>query len=95
MEIAHEPGPNAYQEHEMDKVLVHEVADELCTSCAGSTVPPAARGGGLRHWRGKCGPHIANRGWLQLIDITCDVDISMDYCAALTKVYLHSGTFRG
>ena len=30
MEIAHEPGPDAYQEHGTYKGLVEELTDELC-----------------------------------------------------------------
>ena len=37
MEIAHEPGLDAYQEHGIYKGSVDEVTDELCTSYAGNS----------------------------------------------------------
>ena len=32
MEIAHEPGPDAYQDHGTYKGLVEELIDELCSA---------------------------------------------------------------
>ena len=60
VESAREPGTDAYQEHKTYKQLVEELADELCRSSAGYTVPPAARGGGQRG----IGEVLANRGWV-------------------------------